>query len=94
MFFCFARNKRRPLTRAPNDKDRELGFPLGRHSSVFMSDYGISINRKTEKIHFCIKTPVEMKVCFFFLLSLKEFIPFSFQTEEKKYTVPDCKSGD
>lgn len=55
--------------RDPSDKGRELVFPLSRHSSVFMSDYGVSINGKIEKIHFCIRALVKIKVVFFFSFS-------------------------
>lgn len=68
--------------RDPSDKGRELVFPLSRHSSVFMSDYGVSINGKIEKIHFCIRALVKIKVVFFFLF-LKEMISSSFQLKEK-----------
>ena len=82
VFFWSIRNEKRPLIWDPSDKDRELVFPLSRHSSVFMSDYGISINGKTEKTHFCIRTLVKIKVAFFSLF-LKEMISSSFQVKEK-----------
>lgn len=83
VFFCSIRNEKRPLVWDPSDKDRELVFPLSRHSSVFMSDYGVSINGKIEKIHSCIRTLVKIKVVFFFSLFLKEMISSSFQLKEK-----------
>lgn len=84
VFFGFTRNERRPLIWEPSDKDRELVFPLSRHSSVFMSDYGLSINRKVKNIHFCIKTLVEVKDFFSFL---KEIISSSFQAKDIKCMV-------
>lgn len=52
VFFCFTRNERRPLIWDPSDKDKKLVFALRRQSSVFRSDYGISINGKIEKYPF------------------------------------------